>query len=181
MANKRFKVLTTCIVSALHVNEPTEAGAIYQPEAEHERVEALALEKVGYVVETKDDATHKTILQRGKDAPKISGVDPNIVKQEDGTYRNGNGQLVDETGTLLDVPPPPAPNLDTQTGSSVDLVNDEELTNLLKGKADDVIPAIAKLSPAQAKRAGELEASTRADKARSTVIAAANERAAATE
>jgi hypothetical protein len=51
MKNKHYRLLTTLIVSALHPNEPHQAGTIYQPNNTNDIKEADELVQMGYAKE----------------------------------------------------------------------------------------------------------------------------------
>lgn len=72
--NQRFRLLTTCIVAALHPNQQQVAGAVWEPTNVIDQQEAEALRGVGYAEHCNDDVTHLTVLQQ-QDAAKAKAAD----------------------------------------------------------------------------------------------------------
>lgn len=72
MKNQRYKLLTTIIVSALHPNEPNDAGTVWEPVNVIDIQEAKALVQAGYAEETSDTKTPlaSTVLERQDAARK---------------------------------------------------------------------------------------------------------------
>lgn len=73
MSNQRYKLLTTLIVSALHPNEPQQAGGVWEPTNAIDIQEAEYLVKTGYAEEhtaTKKDVVLKTWLQQQDEAKR---------------------------------------------------------------------------------------------------------------
>ena len=73
--NQRFRLLTTCIVAALHPNEQSPRGAVWEPDNVNDTQEALALRNVGYAEEASDDVTHETVSQRQAAASRTTKPD----------------------------------------------------------------------------------------------------------
>lgn len=159
MANKRYKLLTTAIVTALDASNPTARGAVWEPAEVMEKQEAEALLRSGYAEETKSDITAETVNVRnskakGARAP-LSGI-VDATRQDDGTFRNRDGVRVNEDGT---------PFAD----------GDDELVEMLTGNVDDVVAGLADLSPEQRTRLGALEAGGKGRKGIADAIAAYDE------
>ena len=74
--NQRFRLLTTCIVAALHPNEQSSRGAVWEPDNVNDTQEALALRNVGYAEETSEDVTHETVSQRQAAASRTAASEP---------------------------------------------------------------------------------------------------------
>ena len=74
--NQRFRLLTTCIVAALHPNEQAQRGAVWEPDNVNDTQEALALRNVGYAEETSEDVTHETVSQRQAAASRTAASEP---------------------------------------------------------------------------------------------------------
>lgn len=74
--SKKIKLLTTCIVGALHPNEQQAAGAVWQPDNHNDEQEAQALINVGYAKEVNEAVTHQTVSQRQSALTKVAKADP---------------------------------------------------------------------------------------------------------
>ena len=74
--NQRFRLLTTCIVAALHPNEQSPRGVVWEPDNVNDTQEALALRNVGYAEEASDDVTHETVSQRQAAASRTAASEP---------------------------------------------------------------------------------------------------------
>jgi len=110
----KFKLLTTAIVTALHASEPSPAGAVWDAVEHNDILEGNALVTAGLASEAGkgDEVTHETVASRqaaklaaeGEDAERagLSGVRFDAIRQDDGTYRNARGDLVNEDGTPFD-------------------------------------------------------------------------------
>ena len=96
-----YKLLTTAIVTALDASNPSPRGAVWSPKQVLDVQEAQALARVGFAEETKAAPTHVCVAERnaGKTEPPISGIKIDVIRQPDGTYKNGNGIRVNEDGS----------------------------------------------------------------------------------
>ena len=81
--NQRFRLLTTCIVAALHPNEQSPRGAVWEPDNVNDTQEALALRNVGYAEETSEDVTHETVSQRQAAASRANKPDGEPAEDDD--------------------------------------------------------------------------------------------------
>lgn len=99
---KNYKLLTTAIITALDATNPTPVGSVWNPVETLDVHEAEALARIGIAQETKEAANVQTVAERraGKAANKapLSGI-VDATRQEDGTFKNKNGQRVNEDGT----------------------------------------------------------------------------------
>ena len=63
-SKKRYKLLTTAIVTALDASNPTLRGAVWEPAEVIDVQEAEALAHIGIAKETTETATHETVAER---------------------------------------------------------------------------------------------------------------------
>lgn len=75
---KRYKLLTECLVSAIHPNELPPRGSIWTAETNEEIQEAVALAQAGYARETNEAATVETRSQLNR-APLTGIVDADKI------------------------------------------------------------------------------------------------------
>lgn len=131
MKNQRYSLLTTIIVSALHPNEPQQAGTKWEPTNAIDIGEANELVQIGYAEKidaNKDDVLTLTVLQRQDEAKRKAAAE-------------ADEELAD----------PLADN--TLTGG----LTDEELALILEGNIDQVKAELDGLTAAQLHRLDELE------------------------
>lgn len=74
--SKRYKLLTTAIVTALDASNPTARGVVWNPVEVNDVQEAEALAQVGIAQETSDKATVETVAaRRAKPADAVADQD----------------------------------------------------------------------------------------------------------
>lgn len=166
---QNYRVITACIIAALHPNEPAQAGQIYTPEDEADCIEADSLAHVGYVKKTDEQATVKTWAERQaeKDAEPLvtledTGTVPNSVPpvQTAGTINVGE----QATGTDPDA---------TTSTATVEPLSDEQVAAFLGNKADEVVATLQQAGTyAHAQQL--IDAENARDKPRKTVLDALN-------
>lgn len=155
-----YKLLTTAIVTALDATNPSPRGAVWSPKQVLDVQEAQALARVGFAEETKAAPTHVCVAERNgsKTEPPISGINSDIVRQPDGTFKDANGQRVNEDG------------------SKYEPTAEERYIEFLANPADKVIAALAEI-PEEGRAAAfaALAALEKAGKNRVSVIKALTE------
>lgn len=122
---QNYRVLTACIIAALHPNEPTKAGVVYTPEDEADRLEADSLARVGYVKKTDDDATVDTWAKLQAER----AAQPVVTLEDTGTVANT-------------VPPLQTAGQINVGGATVDPLTDDQVAEFLGNKAEDVIATL---------------------------------------
>lgn len=155
-----YKLLTTAIVTALDASNPSPRGAVWSPKQVLDVQEAQALARVGFAEETKAAPTHVCVAERnaGKTEPPISGINSDIVRQPDGTFKDANGRRVNEDG------------------SEYEPTAAETYAEFLANPADKVIAALADVpEEGRAEAFAALAALEKAGKNRVSVIKALTE------
>jgi hypothetical protein len=66
--SKKYKLLTTAIVSALHPNQPQAGGSVWEPKDRNEVLEAEALHQAGLAEPTNESATVRTLTDAAEAA-----------------------------------------------------------------------------------------------------------------
>lgn len=128
MKNQRYSLLTTIIVSALHPNEPQQAGTKWEPTNAIDIGEANELVGIGYAEKidaSKDDVLTLTVLQRQDEAKRKAAEAEDVEVEPD--------PLADDT------------------------LADEELALILDGNVEQVKAELDGLTAAQLHRLDELE------------------------
>lgn len=107
---KGFKLLTTAIVTAINASDASPAGTVWKAEEINDVLEGDALVRVGIAEESSEKATVETaaaqraakLAEEDEEGVQLSGVRFDAVRQDDGTFRNAAGHLVNQDGTAYD-------------------------------------------------------------------------------
>jgi len=150
---QNYRVLTGCIIAALHPNEPVKAGVIYTPEDEADRLEADSLAHVGYIKKTDEQANVDTWAVR-----QAARAAQPVVTLED-------------TGTVANSVPPVQTAGQINVGGAVEPLSDDQVAAFLGNKADDVI-ATLQTAGTYAHAQQLLDAENAREKPRKTVLEA---------
>lgn len=141
---QNYRVLTACIIAALHPNEPAKAGVVYTPEDEADRLEAESLAHVGYVKKTDDAANAETWAKRRTAAD----AQPVVTLEDTGTVANTVPPL--QQAGQINVSPDGGQSTESTTGTepttgtpvAVTPLSDDKVAEFLGNKAEDVIATL---------------------------------------
>lgn len=81
--SQKYKLLTKCIITALHPNEPQKKGVVWEPKDDDAKAEAEALATVGYAQKTNEDVTDPTFARAATQATPEDVSDDDRAEMEE--------------------------------------------------------------------------------------------------